>query len=239
MSLRGTLDTLSVPELLTVLAATNRSGELLVRADRFEGRLWLADGGLVKADVPDSADIVDAVCALLGLGSGEFSFETHATPVSASEVLPVEDVLAEAQSRRSEWLALDAAVPSLAARFRLSSEASEGAVTLRAEQWRMLVALAAGADVRAAMDVLDLDEVDARRAVRALRDAGLLEPAPAPLSEPTPGPSLDPAPAPPPEPTPGPSLEPTPEPTPEPSPATEDESVSRSLLFRYLSGENS
>ena len=265
MSLRGTLDTLSVSDLLTVLAASKRSGELMVRGPGLEGRLWLAHGGLVKADVADGTDLVDAVLALLQLDTGEFSFEAESSPVSASEVTDVAGVLEEAESRLSEWLAAQTAVPTLGARFTLGSEPMGTNVTLTAEEWRVLAALGSGADVRAVMGSLGLKEVEARRTVKALLDAGLLVPAGDRAST---GPAAAPVPPPPrprpaeartqPEPAPaagGPAApggegagggagapsQPRSEEVPDPvddRPRGEDEPVDRSLLFRYLSGEN-
>ena len=256
MSLSGTLDTLSLPELLTVLAATRRSGELVVRGAGFEGRLWLTHGGLVKAEVPTASDMVGAVTALLAVGAGEFAFTADTAPFSGAESIPVEEVLSEAQSRRAEWLALAAAVPSLASKFRLTAEPTAQSVTVRADDWGVLVALSRGVDVRHAMDELDLSEMPVRRSVRALRDAGLLEPADevdqrpaAPAVLPAPYPAAEPAPAAEPGPasseetvsTAQPAIEPVIEAEHEPpsQPPGEDEPVSRSMLFRYLSGEHS
>ena len=328
MSLRGTLDTLAVPDLLTLLAATKRSGELVVRDHGFEGRVWLAEGGLVKADVPDSADLVDAVFMLLRLEAGDFSFEADAGPFPPSEATSMQEVLSEAEVRLTEWLALDTAVPNLAVRFRLVPDPVGATVTITAGEWRVLAALAEGNNLRGAMEALGLNELDARRAVKKLLDTGLLAKAaehapPPPIREPDlPGPAPEalvpepdlPEPAPPeplppavvPEPAPEPDLTgpapealvpepdlpepapPQPEPEPEPAavvpepappqpepaavvpepaptdapgqaagdaspddaspgddaeegpppPIGEDEPVSRSLLFRYLSGES-
>ncbi|MDP8975680.1 MAG: DUF4388 domain-containing protein [Actinomycetota bacterium] len=248
MSLSGTLDTLSLPELLTVLAATRRSGELVVRGTDLEGRLWLAHGALVKTDVPGSSDMVGAVTVLLAVGAGEFAF-AEAAAAGGSESTPVQAVLCEAQARRAEWLALEAAVPSLAARFRLSAEPTAQTMSVRAHDWPVLVALAGGRDVGRTMAELGLSEVEARRSVRALRDGGLLEPETGPDPRPA-SPAVPPAAevapastAPEPQPT-SPADEPAgptvpPAHGPPPGPVGNDEPVSRSLLFRYLSGEHS
>ena len=262
MSLRGTLDTLAVPDLLTLLAATKRSGELTVHAPGFEGRLWLADGGLLKADVPDSSDLVDAVFCLLRLQSGDFTFEAEAGPLRPTDAASMAAVLSEAEARLTEWLAFTTAVPTLQVRFRLVPEPVGATVTVTAGEWRLLATLADGKDLGGAMEALGLSELDARRAVKNLIDAGAL--AKAPDGEAGPQPS---APPPTPEPdqgTPPPTSEPEPSPplpaaapldqearerdVPDEVPSAEteayarprgeDEPVSRSLLLRYLSGES-
>lgn len=253
MSLSGTLDTLSLSELLTVLAATKRSGELVVRgASGSEGRLWLLQGALVKADVPPASDMVGAVTALLAVETGEFAFTVDAAPLAGSESTPLEDVLPEAQSRHAEWLALDAAVPSLGSRFQLAAEPAAQTVSVSADHWPVLVALAREVDVRSAMEELGLSELQARRSVRALREAGLLEPAggadppTAPRATPPAGRTARAA-----EPEPTnlrgalpleqAAIKPVVEPVIEAEhvPAGDDEPVNRNLLFRYLLGEHS
>lgn len=252
MSLRGTLETLALPDLLTVLAATRRSGQLVVRAGRFEGRLWLAQGELVKADVPNSTDLEDALFTLLRLGTGEFSFEADANPLPSEDAVPVQEVLLRAQGRRSEWLALEAAVPSLAARFQLAADPAGETVAVAAGHWRVLVGLAAGADVKGVIENLGLPELEARRAVRALLDAGVILPAAVRASGPAPAPErLLPTPpltseaSPPEAEAPAGEVDQADdgafdevEPEPPTVPRGEDEPVDRGLLFRYLSGES-
>ena len=44
MSLQGTLDTLSLPDLCELLSGTGKTGALHVRAEAGSGVLWFADG---------------------------------------------------------------------------------------------------------------------------------------------------------------------------------------------------
>lgn len=182
MSLQGSLDTFALPDVLVLLASTNKTGELQVSGSRagaaghtiaVEGRLWLDAGRLVGSDVPRVTEAADAVFELLRLGEGVFSFT--AGPVSRpGTAIDIEPVLGEAEGRLAEWREIERFVPSLASWLVLASEAPSDHVSLRGDQWRLVAAVGGGCPVSGVIDRLDVGELSGCRAVKELVEAGLV-----------------------------------------------------------------
>ena len=126
----------------------------------------------------------DAVFELLRLNQGTFSF-LSGTPSGGGPRVEVDGILAEAQARLAEWREIEAVVPSLEAWLQLAPEPPLAHVSMRAEQWRLIVAIAAGCPVSGVLGHLGLDELPGCRAVKELVEAGLValssQPAPAAL----------------------------------------------------------
>jgi hypothetical protein len=193
VSLQGSLDTFALPDVLLLLASTQKSGELHVAGSRTvalarhpdtEGRLWFDTGGMVGHDVGRAVEPADAVFELLRLNQGTFSF-LSGTPSGGGPRVEVDGILVEAQARLAEWREIEAVVPSLDAWLQLAPEPPLAHVSMRAEQWRLVVAIASGCPVGAVLGHLGLDELPGCRAVKELVEAGLVllsaQPAPAAL----------------------------------------------------------
>jgi Domain of unknown function (DUF4388) len=193
VSLQGSLDTFALPDVLVLLATTHKSGELHIAGSRSvalarhpdtEGRLWFDAGGLVGHDVGRVVEPTDAVFELLRLNQGTFSF-LAGTPSGGGPRVEVDGILSEAQARLVEWREIEAVVPSLDAWLQLSPEPPLAHVSMRGEQWRLVVAIGAGCTVGTALGHLGLEELPGCRAVKELIEAGLVlltaQPAPAAL----------------------------------------------------------
>ena len=212
MSLHGTLETFALPDVLALLAATKKSGELRVVGGRTDGRVWFDGGQVVASDVGSTTTYVDAVFELLRLTSGKFAFDADKTAAEpTSSPASVEGLLGEAQARLTEWRAIEAVVPSLQHTVHLASEVREPHIMVSGDQWRTLVAVASGSTVQSVVDTLGAGEFGSCRLLRELVDAGLAAvaepltfesaptsppapvaaqaplPAPEPISEPAPG----------------------------------------------------
>ena len=175
MSLQGTLETIPLPDVLALLAATKKTGELRITGARGDGRLWLDAGKVVAADVPRAATPVDAVFELLRLSAGSFTFGSGAAPGAPGQPMAVDALLGEAQQRLAAWQAIEAVVPSMACTLRLTPELGPDTVTVSRKQWKQLVAVSSGGDVNGAMKSLGIGEFDACRTVKELVDAGLVQ----------------------------------------------------------------
>ena len=188
MSLQGTLETIPLPDVLALLAATKKTGELRITGARGEGHLWLETGRVIAADVPRAATPVDAVFELLRLSAGSFTFGAGAPSGAPCEPIAVDVLLVEAQQRLRAWQAIEAVVPSMACTLRLTPELAHDSVTVSRQQWKELVAVAASGDVNGAMKTLALGEFDACRTIKELVDAGLVQvgKVPAPPAQATP-----------------------------------------------------
>ncbi|MGH9151863.1 MAG: DUF4388 domain-containing protein, partial [Acidimicrobiales bacterium] len=184
MSLQGTLETIPLPDVLALLSATKKTGELRVTGARGDGRLWLRDGAVVGADVPRAATAADAVFELLRLAGGTFAFDSGVTGPQGGEALTVDALVAEAQERLGQWRAIEAVVPSLGCTVALAPELTGDDVTVSRDRWKHLVAAASAGDVAGVMARLGVGEYDACRTVKDLVDAGLVRVGPAPVAAP-------------------------------------------------------
>ena len=173
VSLHGSLQTFALPDVLTLLASTKKTGELQVTGARLDGRVWVVSGQLVGAEAGRTTDAVDAVFELLRLTDGDFAFEQDQSAPRPAAPRALEPVVAEAQERLAEWQEIAAVVPSLDAEVRLVADPPTDVVTLPASQWRLAVTLASERTVGAMADRLGLGEFAACRAVKGLIESGL------------------------------------------------------------------
>ena len=194
MSLQGTLETIPLADVLVLLAATRKTGELRISSPRGDGRLWLDGGLVVDADVPRASTPVDAVFELLRLSAGTFTFGAGSAPKGKGEPQAVDILLAEAQQRLAVWQAIEAVVPSTACTLRLIPELVGEQVTVSRQQWKQLVAVASGGDVNGVMKTLGLGEFETCRTVKELVDAGLVQVGKPPATPVRPAESARPAP---------------------------------------------
>jgi hypothetical protein len=168
--------------VLGILSGTGKSGELYVAGNRtagmaqmpaVQGRLWFDDGRLASADVAGESDLVDALVELLRVVEGTFTFRPGPA-LSVRSPAGVGEVLAEAQVRLAEWREIEQVIPSPAAWLELNPDAPAGPVALRADQWRLVVAVADGSSVESTVTRLGVGQLPGWRAVREIVEAGLV-----------------------------------------------------------------
>ena len=177
--LKGSLQTVALPEVLNFLSSTGKTGGLHVSGGDDEGRLWFDEGRLTGFDVKGSEEPFEAVFELLRIGEGEFNFSAGAerpddvaTVDGDGEVGPVVEA---AEKRLQEWSEIVAVVPSLAHRVSLRPEAPAEQVSLTGGQWEMIVAVGTGRPVGDVIADRDLREFAGCQAVRELVEASLVE----------------------------------------------------------------
>ena len=196
MALQGTLDTFSLPDVLRLLATTSKTGRLRIEGDRGQGSVWLSDGGVVDADADrtlDGTPVDEVVFELLRFGSGNFAFDGDDTAADAGRPEDVEALLRRANDLLGEWAELEAVVPSLQHEVTLAGDLSVDEVTISADNWQSLVAVASGRTVGELATSLRLTELGVSRAVRDLVELGVVDVA---LSDhPRPAADVPPAPA--------------------------------------------
>jgi Domain of unknown function (DUF4388) len=188
LALQGTLDTFSLPDVLKLLATTSKTGRLRIDGDRGQGSVWMRDGQVVDADADrsvDGAPTDEVVFELLRFGSGSFAFDADDHTPNAEHPDQVDDLLRRGNALLSEWTELEAVVPSLDHRVSLTSELSSDEVTIDADRWRSLVAVAGGRSVGEVASALGLSELNVSRAVRDLVELGVADvDSPEPIPEP-------------------------------------------------------
>lgn len=175
MSLHGTLETFALPDVMALLAATKKSGELRVVGGKLDGRVHIDDGRVIAANVGRADSFVDAVFELLRLSTGKFSFDNDAEAENPSDPVEIEPLLIEAQARLTEWRGIEAVVPSMDHGVVLVKELGDPHVTLASEQWRMVVAVAGASCVSHVADRLGLGEFSVCKALKELVESGVVE----------------------------------------------------------------
>lgn len=174
MSLHGSLDTFALPDVLTLLASTGKSGELHVTGERTEGHVWVDGGKVVGAHAGRARVPVDALFELLRLPEGSFAFHAGKAADEPGDPADLAALLAEAQRRLEEWRSIEAVVPSLDASVTLAAELGVSEVIVGKDQWRALVAVAAEQRVAGVVDRLGLGEFDTCRTLKELVEGGLV-----------------------------------------------------------------
>lgn len=197
MALQGTLDTFALPDVLHLLAATKKTGCLRLDGPRGSGTVHVAGGelvGVAAAHAPLATEVPDALFELLRFEEGAFVFDPDVAPEARGDVLDVDAALDAASALLGEWREIESVVPSLDAYVTLRRQLDGDEVTVAAEHWGTLVAVAGGTTVRALGEALSLAELPVSRAVRDLLDLGVVDleerapepPAPAEVRESTP-----------------------------------------------------
>ena len=179
MSLKGSLQTVALQEVLNLLSTTGKSGEFQVSGSDGTGRLWFTEGRICGFEAGQAEEPFEAVFELMRIEDGEFTFaeserpdHIHPVEAEAGEVGPAVEA---AEARLAEWREIIEVVPSLRHAVHLRTEAPEKKIVLDPEQWPMLVAVATGPTVGAVISSLGLRDFDGCRAMRPLVESSLVE----------------------------------------------------------------
>lgn len=174
MSLRGSLDTFALPDVLALLATTAKTGELDVSGRSGAGQVWLDAGQVVAAETAGTNDVVDTLVTLLRLEEGDFVFHGDRPAPDPGVAATVAEVLEQAEARLGEWREVEQVLPSSDAYLTLVATAP-GSVRLTRDQWTAVVAIGEGRSVATLVDDLGGDELTRWRLLASLVDAGLVE----------------------------------------------------------------
>lgn len=173
MSLRGSLETFELSDVLALVASTTKTGELEVSTDRGVGRLAFSGGKVVSADLEDVTAPVEVLARLLRAETGEFTFD--ARPVDdAGTATDVTGLLSQAEALVEEWVEIERVVPSPYVVVSLAEVPPAATFTVSAEEWTLVAAIAGGCTVHELARYLSVDEIDASRGVKKLVEAGLV-----------------------------------------------------------------
>jgi hypothetical protein len=173
--LRGSLDTFALPDVLTLLAGSAKSGELNVTGPAGSGRVWLDRGQIVEAEAGGTSEALAAVVHLLRMGGdGEFEFDGDVAAPDPGPATAVDEVLAAAAEQLAEWQEIEAVLPSQLAWLALVPEAPRAALKLTAGEWSAVVALGRGCSVAQAVEAVGGGALSASRVLKGLVEAGLV-----------------------------------------------------------------
>jgi hypothetical protein len=182
MALQGQLETFPVDDLLRLLAATRKTGCLVVQGRRGQAGAWLRVGDLVGVEGPQPAgpasgrSIAESTFELLRFGRGTFRFVDGAQAPDHLGAVghDVELVLRDAGRLIDEWQDLRHTVPSLDHEVRLEPELSTDRVTIDVETWAVLSAVGPGATVDELAHWLGVSELEVMRRVHDVAAQGLV-----------------------------------------------------------------
>jgi hypothetical protein len=179
VSLKGSLQTVALPEVLHFLSSNGKSGDFHVSDGHAEGHVWFQEGRISGFQAGAAEELFEALFELLRISDGEFTFAAgEEGPEVARCVAPeagdLEPAMVAAQERLKEWNEIVAVVPSAAHGVRLSDAVPHKTVKLEPQQWVMVVAIGAGRTVGDVLEAMSLREFEGFKAVRALVDNKLV-----------------------------------------------------------------
>ncbi len=180
MSLKGSLQTVALPEVLDFLSGTGKTGELRVDGAGKEGVVWFEEGSIAGVRVQRGSNPVEAVFQLLRIEEGDFSFSSEESRPDDvvgidREQGQVAHVLGEAQDRLRQWSDIVSVVPTLNHRMTLSAHAPSDTVALDGSQWELIVAIGEGRSVGDVLSLRGLGEFEGCSALKGLVEAHLAE----------------------------------------------------------------
>jgi hypothetical protein len=181
VALQGTLDVVSVADVLRLLAATGKTGRLQLENERSRGVIWVHEGHVAAlSDV--EATVAEPMVEFLfwfSMDGGWFRFDID-DQAPDGDVGEVGAIVAELAALSREWEGLQLVVPSPEHRVRLVTRLPQEKVTLDAERWPAVLAAATGPRVRDLGAELGVAGLEAFRAARELVTVGVAEVLPPP-----------------------------------------------------------
>jgi hypothetical protein len=185
--LQGTFDTLSLTEVLALLAQSQKTGALWLEAASAEGRVYLADGRCCAAESTELTDpvttdaelgrrLVDVCFSLARQQEGSFRFEVDAEPTwRVSPAVEIDDAVDALGALLDEWREIQAVIPSLDVRPRLAAELGTDSIIVDQLRWRLLVRLDGQRSVRDVMHETQRSVMDVCNALKELIEEGAVE----------------------------------------------------------------
>ncbi len=184
MSLQGTLDTFSLPEILELVEKSRKTGALEVRDPQSRGVLYFAGGRFSAAEAGDlngpvesaeelEARLIDVCFALFRVETGLFEFESDRFPPwpvrGGSEVAPIVE---QVQQLRRDWLAIEAVLPSLDCRPGVVDDLDGDRVVLNKAGFRVLRVVDGERNVREIARAVGRSVLEVCKVLKDLVEAG-------------------------------------------------------------------
>jgi hypothetical protein len=176
---------LSLPELLGLLAHSQKTGTLWLEAGPATAAIYLADGRCCAAQSGDLTGKVDNAAALLGRivelcfsaarqDDGSFRFGSEEPPWVCPETVNLDAAVDELARLLDEWLEIQAVIPTLDARVRLADELGVEELVVDRERWTLLVAIDGRRTVRELVRKTNRPTLETCHAIVALVEAGAI-----------------------------------------------------------------
>jgi len=181
--LQGTFDTLALQELLGLLAQSRKTGALWLDAGPASAVVYVVDGRCCAALSNEASDAIDnapsLVVRLVDLcfsvaraEDGSFRFGVEDPPWVCQETVDLEVANDELSRLLDEWREIQAVIPTLECRVRLSDDLGSDELVVDRERWRLLTAIDGRRSVRELVRKTTRPVLDVCHAVVALVEAG-------------------------------------------------------------------
>lgn len=186
MSLSGSFETLPVPEVLGLLAGSNKTGGLRLESDGSTASVYLADGWCVAAEGLDregpcesvkelEVRLVDVCFEIARLETGTFAFDADATPgYDTSHRVDVSVAVVELEDQLEQWESIKQVIPSLEHRPRLSAALEIETIEFDSERWKLVVAVDGRRTVRQIVHKLGGGLIEVCREIASLVEVGAI-----------------------------------------------------------------
>lgn len=175
--LQGSLDNVSLDEVLGFLASSSKSGVLRISGDRGTGSVWVTDGQMVAADTTQGgagATFHEVVFELLRFTSGSFAFDFDETNASPGSPTQIEGVLAQANKLLVEWRAIETVIPGLDYRITPAPNLPADQVTITEDEWTTILAVGTSSRVEEVASRLHLGQLEGLRRMKGLVERKLI-----------------------------------------------------------------
>jgi hypothetical protein len=181
--LQGTFETLALAELLGLLSQSRKTGALWLDAGHASAVIYVVDGRSCAALSNDASEpttdassllvrLVDLTFGVARAEDGSFRFGVEEPPWTCAETVDLEVVNDELARLLEEWREIQAVIPSLECRIRLTDELGIDEIVVDRERWRLLTAVDGRRSVRDLVRKTNRPVLDVCHAVVALVDAG-------------------------------------------------------------------
>ncbi len=178
MAFQGSLKELPLPDVIQLVAASEKTGIFLIEDAGGEGRIFLRRGRIVHAEAGNASG-EEAVYAMATWIGGEFRFDTGDAPDAESISKSNTELLIEAARRMDEWRVLEKKIPSTRMVPTFTAPDRQGGVSFNPKEWRVVQKIDERRDIDEIAAVLEEPALDTAKILYSLITAGLVE-----LSEP-------------------------------------------------------
>ena len=184
--LQGTFETLSLPEVLGLLASARKTGALWLEAGSTTGIVHLQDGHCHAAESGELRDpvenaaallprLVDMCFAVMCQESGSFRFAADdPAPWLCAEPVELSDVLVEVDRLLKQWREILRVIPSLECRPQLLDALEVDELVFDREGWTLLVAMDGRRTVRELVQRTNRPVIELCQSLLELIDAGAI-----------------------------------------------------------------
>jgi hypothetical protein len=181
--LQGTFETLALQEVMGLLAHSRKTGTLWLEAGPATAAIYIAEGRCCAAQSGDlTSPVHDAPSLMVRLvelcfaaartEDGAFRFGKEEPPWVCAETVDLEVALDELNRLLDEWREIQAVIPSLDCRVRLSDELGSDGIVIDRERWALIVAIDGRRSIRELVRKVNRPVLDLCHAIVALVDAG-------------------------------------------------------------------